>query len=374
VKAVRGGREIADLGRDGYFSDRREIQGNRHYLCALMLQAVLVLVAAVAAAFRPRWSLLAEIALLRHQLAVLQRSVARPRVTRLDRNALVALAAVTPTWRNVLRIVQPETLLRWHRAGFQALWRWRSRTRPASRLAPETVALVRSMASANRLWGAERICGELLKLGVKVSKRTIQRYMRNARPCGPRGQRWSTFLRNHAHEIWACDFLQAYDVFFRPVFALVFIELATRKVVLAATTRFPSQAWVTQQLRNATPLGVAPRFLLLDHDNKFGVAFDALARATGIRVIRTAVRAPDMNAVCERFLGSLRRECLDHVLVLDDRHFQRVVAEYVRYHNGARPHQGLRQQTPVPAERPGDGNIITLPVLGGLHHDYRRVA
>jgi len=323
-----------------------------------MLQAVLVLAAAMADVFRPRWSLLTKIALLRHQLAILRRSVARPHVTRFDR---IALAGVTPTWRNVLRIVQPETLLRWHRAGFKALWRWRSRTRPASRLAPETVALLRSMASANRLWGAERIRGELLKLGVKVSKRTIQRYMRTARPHGPRGQRWSTFLRNHAHEIWACDFLQAYDVFFRPIFALVFIELATRKVVLAATTRFPSQAWVTQQLRNATPLGVAPRFLLL-------------ALATGIRVIRTAVRAPDMNAVCERFLGSLRRECLDHVLVIDDRHFQRVVAEYVRYHNGARPHQGLRQQTPVPAERPVDGKIITLPVLGGLHHDYRRVA
>jgi len=131
---------------------------------------------------------------------------------------------------------------------------------------------------------------------------------------------------------------------------------------------------VTQQLRNATPLGGAPRFLLLDHDNKFGVAFDALALATGIRVIRTAVRAPDMNAVCERFLGSLRRECLDHVLVLDDRHFQRVVAEYVRYHNGARPHQGIRQQTLVPAERPVDRKIITLPVFGGPHHDYRRVA
>jgi putative transposase len=157
-----------------------------------MLEAMLVLAAAVAAVFRPRWSLLTEIALLRHQLAILRRSVARPQVTRFDRIVLVALAGVTPTWRNVLRIVQPETLLRWHRAGFKALWRWRSRTRPASRLAPETVALVRSMASANRLWGAERIRGELLKLGVKVSKRTIQRYMRTAKPRGPRGQRWST--------------------------------------------------------------------------------------------------------------------------------------------------------------------------------------
>jgi hypothetical protein len=175
--------------RHGYFSDRRELQGDRHYLRAPMLQAVLVLAAALADIFRPRWSLLAEIALLRHQLAVLQRSVARPRVTWLDRIALVALA-VTPTWRNVLRIVQPETILRWHRAGFKALWRWRSRARPASRLVPETVTLIRSMASANRLWGAERIRGELLKLGVKVSKRTIQKYMRAARPRTPRGQRW----------------------------------------------------------------------------------------------------------------------------------------------------------------------------------------
>jgi putative transposase len=174
-----------------------------------MLQAVLVLAAAVANAFRARRSLLTEIALLRHQLAVLLRSVARPRVTRFDRIVLVALAAVSPTWRNVLRIVQPEALLRWHRAGFKALWRWRSRARPASRLATETVALLRSMASANRLWGAERIRGELLKLGINVSKRTIQKYMRAARPATPRGQRWSSFLRNHSQEIWACDFLQA---------------------------------------------------------------------------------------------------------------------------------------------------------------------
>ncbi|HEX4448378.1 MAG TPA: integrase core domain-containing protein [Polyangiaceae bacterium] len=333
-----------------------------------------MLLATMIDALRPRWALLREIALLRHQLTVLQRSVARPRVRRLDRIVLVALAAITPTWRNVLRVVQPETLLRWHRAGFKALWRWRSRTRPASRLSPETVTLIRSIAAENRLWGAERVRGELLKLGIKVSKRTIQRYMRKAPPTGPRGQRWSTFLRNHAHEIWACDFLQAYDVFFRPIFAFVFIELATRKVTLAATTRFPSQAWVTQQLRSATLCGVAPRFLIRDRDHKFGTAFDALARAIGIQVVRTAVRAPNMNAICERFLGSLRRECLDHILMLDERHFQRVVTDYVRYYDAARPHQGLAQHTPVPAERPVEGNIVALPVLNGLHHDYQRAA
>jgi putative transposase len=326
-----------------------------------MLEAVLVLAAAVVDAFRPRWALLTEIALLRHQLAVLQRSVARPRVARFDRIVLVALAAVTPTWRNVLRIVQPETLLRWHRAGFKALWRWRSRTRPAARVAAETAALIRSMASENGVWGAERTRGELLKLGIKVSKRTIQKYLRAARPARPRAQRWSTFVRNHAQEIWACDFVQAYDVFFRSIFAFVFVELATRKVVLAATTRIPSQAWVTQQLRNATPSGAAPRFLIRDRDDKFGIAFDALARATGIRIVRTAVRAPNMNAVCERFLGSLRRECLDHIVVLDEWHFQRVVAAYVRYYNAARLSPGHPSKDPGPCGAPCQGEHRRTP-------------
>jgi transposase InsO family protein len=162
--------------------------------------------------------------------------------------------------------------------------------------------------------------------------------------------------------------------FFRSIYAFVFLELSTRRIVHVATTRFPSQAWVTQQLRNATAMGAAPRFVIRDRDDKFGTAFDALAHATGIRVIRTAPRAPNMNAVAERFFGSLRRECLDHVIVLNDQHFDRVVLQYVRYHDVARPHQGLGQRTPVAAERPATGKIVALPVLGGLHYDYRRAA
>jgi transposase InsO family protein len=181
-------------------------------------------------------------------------------------------------------------------------------------------------------------------------------------------------LNNHAHELWACDFLQSYDVLFRPIFVLAFIQVATRKIVHVATTRCPSWSWVAQQLRNATPFGLAPRFLLRDRDRKYGPAFDALAKATGVHVIQTAFRAPDMNAICERFLGSLRWECLDHVIVLNDRHFDHVVREYVRFYNEARPHQGLRQRTPIPVERPSEGKIVSLPVLGGLHHDYRRAA
>ena len=349
-------------------------------ILALLLRSVLE-------AFRSRTALLAENALLRHQLAIIERSIARPKLGPMDRIVLVALAIVTPTWKNVLRVVQPETLLRWHRKGFRVLWRWRSRFRRASsfrRLDPETITLIRAIANDNRLWGAERIRGELLKLGIAVSKRTIQKDRHAPRSGSPRGQGWATFLRNHGHEIWACDFLQSYDVFFRPLFAFAFIELATRKIIHIATTRSPSWAWVTRQLRNATPFGLAPHFLLRDRDGKFGPTFDALGKATGIRVIKTAIRAPNMNAICERFLGSLRRECLDHILVLNDRHFARVVREYAGYYNGARPHQALRQQTPVSAgrrtgiqhteEQSPRRKIIKVPVLGGLHHDYRRAA
>ncbi len=293
---------------------------------------------------------------------------------RVDRLVVVLLATLTSSWRNVLRVVQPETLMRWHRAGFVALWRWRSRPPPKARVAPETIALIRAMTADNVLWGAERIRGELLKLRISLAKRTVQRYMRAARRRGPRGQRWATFLRNHVHETWACDFLQAYDVFFRPIFAFVFIELATRKIVHWATTRVPSHSWVAEQARNAMHFGVAPKFLIRDGDRKFGLDFDLFAKKVGTQIVRIAVRAPNMNAVCERFLGSLRRECLDHVLVLNESHFGRVVVEYVRYYNEARPHQALRQRTPIPCERAAEGDPIALPVLGGLHHDYRRAA
>jgi transposase InsO family protein len=338
-----------------------------------MRSLVTMLAAALLDSCRPRAALVAENALLRHQILVLQRAVARPRLRPIDRLVAVALAAITPAWRDVLRIVQPATLLRWHRAGFRALWRWRSRAPPA-RVAKDTLALIRSMAEHNTLWGAERIRGGLLKLGILVSKRTVQKHMARPARRGPGGSRWSAFLKAHAGETWACDFLQTYDIFFRPLFAFAIIELGSRRVVHAAATGEPTSGWVTQQLRNATAWGVVPRFLLRDRDGKFGSGFDALAKASGIRVVQTAVRAPNMNAFCERWLGSLRRECLDHVIVLGERHLHRVLAEYVRYHNAARPHQGIGQRTPVDGPRPRKGPIIAVPVLGGLHHDYRRAA
>jgi len=320
---------------------------------------------------RSRAQLVAENALLRQQLLVLRRSVARPAVTQMDRALLVLLAGRVRAWRQALLLVQPATLLRWHRAGFRMLWRWKSRPGPGRPpLAPETIALIRQLATENPLWGAERIRGELGKLGLPLAKRTIQTYLPRLRVPRPQGQAWAAFLRNHAGDVWACDFLPVTAVCFRPLFAFFIIALATRRVAHAAATRHPTDAWVAQQLREATPFSEHPRFLIRDNDRKYGAHFDRVAAARGIR-------APRANAACERFLGRVRRECLEHVLVLGARHLRRVLREYVVYFNRERPHQGLGQATP---ERPPDARrnlaapVRAVPVLGGLHHAYQRAA
>src|ERR671932_100082 len=220
---------------------------------------------------RSRGDLLLENALLRQQVLVLRRTVKRPTLTPLDRGLLVLLASQLQTWASALLIVQPETLLRWHRQGFRLFWRRKSapRSRP-SPLAMDTIDLIQQMARDNPLWGAERIRGELLKLDIRVSKRTIQKYLRQAHPAPPTGQPWGTFLRNHAHELWACDFLQVTDLLFRPLFAFFIVELRSRRVLHVGVTRHPTDEWVAQQLREATPYGEYPRFLLRDNDGKYG--------------------------------------------------------------------------------------------------------
>lgn len=220
---------------------------------------------------RSRKTLIRENALLRKQLEVACRQIARPKLTPVDRAVLVLLARLVPTWRNATLLIQPETILRWHREGFRLLRRRKSKPTGAEpRISTETIALIQKMAVNNRLWGAERIRGELLKLDIRVAKRTIQKHMRRVREPRPPGQHWSTFLRNHAHETWACDFLQTYDLLFRPIFAFFLIEIGSRRVVHVAATRSPTSAWVTQQLREVTAWGDGPRFLIRDNDAKFG--------------------------------------------------------------------------------------------------------
>jgi len=262
---------------------------------------------------RSRSELLTENVLLRQQLIVAARKVKRPVFRRHERTLITLLVAALPRWRDALLLVKPETVLRWHREGFRLLWRWKSRPKkaPAPRISSDVIELIQRMATENRLWGAERVRGELIKLGIHVAKRTVQRHMRDHRnPAPPRGQNWHTFLRNHT--VWACDFLQVYDVWFRPIFAFFIVDINIKHVGI---TRHPTGQWTAQQLREATPFGAAPQFIIRDNDGKFGADFDRAAKGAGMRVLRTAVQAPPMNSVCERFLGSVRRECLLRVAV-----------------------------------------------------------
>ena len=338
----------------------------------------------------------AENAALRQQVIYLSRKgKVKSKLTTIDRIVLLLAAARTKTWRDAIFIVKPDTILRWHREGFRLLWRKKSRTdKRKPKISADVIALIKQMSEQNPTWGAERIRGELLKLGVEVAKRTVQRYMVRKRRPGD-GQTWKTFLKNH--DVWACDFLQVYDYWFRPMFAFLIVDENEKNVVHVAVTRSPHETWTAQQLREVTPFGEGPDAIIRDRDGKFGGTperdgeFDRVAKGAGITVIKTPPKTPNMNAVMERFLGSVHRECLDHMLIMNERHLQTVLEEYAfEYFNKARPHQGIGQRVPVPTEREKyqeGGNVVAFPVpclvhrrdaaparLGGLHHDYRVAA
>jgi transposase InsO family protein len=229
------------------------------------------------------------------------------------------------------------------------------------------------MACDNPRWGSERIRGELLKLGLVVSKRSIQRYRRRG-PAHPSNQTWRTFLTNHRHHLRAADLLTVQTLTFKTLSVLAFIAHDRRELVHVNVTANPTAAWVWRQLIEATPWGNKPRHLLHDHDAVYGRDFRPRARRIGIDAIATPIASPRANAVIERFLGTLRRECLDHLLILDEQHLRSVLTEFVRYYNLERPHRTLRLETPVPALRSVEGSVRSRPVLGGLHHIYERVA
>ena len=330
---------------------------------------------------RSRTKLLAENALLRQQLIVLRRTTKTPRLTWRERLSLVFLARWVPNWKQVLQIIQPDTLLRWHREGFRLFWKLKSRrpvqTQP-QRLAPETIALIEQIARENRLWGTERIRGELLKLNIKVAKRTIQKYIQAARSKSPSGQSWSTFPQTHAKDIWACDFVPVVTLFFKTLHAFVIVHHESRRVVHVGVTVHPTDEWITQQIRDATPFEEKPKYLICDNDKRYGTLVERVAQASDIEVIHTPYEAPRANAICERFVGSLRRECLDHMLVIGELQLIRVLKGYISYFNPARPHQGIAQQIPAPRVSPPGTpktrRVVAYPVLNGLHHDYRWAA
>ena len=336
---------------------------------------------AISDVFKSKQELIAENALLRQQLIVVRRQIKRPKLKWHDRLVIALLASKVRTWPQALLLIKPATVLGWHRDLFRFLWKRKSAsTVRKSRVKRETITLIKQMARENRLWGAERIQGELHKLNIHLAKRTIQKYMRTARPPRSSSQTWSTFPNNHASQIWACDFLPVIDITFRHLYAFFIIELASRRVVHVAVTRQPTDAWVAQQLREATPFEVHPTYLIRDNDSKFGAQFTRVATTTGIHILKTPYRAPKANAYCERFLGSVRRECLDHFFVFGERSLQALLKEYVRFFNYHRPHQGLAQRIPISIPlsdseaRVAGRSIQSVPILHGLHHSYQLAA
>ena len=319
---------------------------------------------------RSRTDLVIENALLRQQLIVLNRQIKRPRLTNPDRFRLVFLSHFTKFWKQALHIVQPDTLLRWHRELFQFYWRRKSQAKP--KISSEPIALIQEMAGENQLWGAERIRGELIKLGIEVSKRTIQKYMSKEKKTGSSNQNWAIFLKNQASGIWACDFTVVNDWLFRQWYIFVVMELKTQRIVHTGVTKYPTDKWTAQQLREATPWGKGPKYLIRDRDKKHATHFSAVAMSSGIKELKTPSRSPQANGYCEWFMGSLSRECMDHILIHDENHLRGVVTEYTAYFNQERPHQGIDQRVPnhygLPKSKPISGRISSKAILGGLHH------
>ena len=311
---------------------------------------------------------------LRQQLAVLKHRQGRPRLTDTDRLFWVVLSQVWSRWRESLHIVQPDTVVRWHRQGFRHYWRWKSRRRGRPRIVPDTRDLIRRMCWANPLWGAPRIHGELLKLGIDVSEATVSKYM--IRHGGPPSQRWRTFLENHAKEISAVDFFIVPTATFRILFVLIILSHERRRILHFNATEHPTAAWTARQLLEACGLGEVPRYLLRDRDAIYGEAFGRQAAVLGIKEVTTAPRSPWQNPYAERVIGSIRRECLDHVIVLGERHLKRVLSSYVDYYHTARTHLSLEKDAPdrrlvQPIEK---GRVVELKRVGGLHHLYARMA
>src|SRR5213596_1454402 len=318
--------------------------------------------------FKSKSRLEAENAALRHQLIALQRRVrGRVQLTNGDRLFLVLLYRWFPAVLRAITIIRPETLVRWHRSGFRHYWRWKSRSfggRP--QIDADLRALIRRMSVDNPLWGAPRIHGELLKLGFEVAQSSVAKYM--VKRCGPPSQGWRAFLRNHAPDIAAMDLFVVPTIGFGLLYGLVIVRLARRELVWINVTAQPTADWIARQITEAFPWNEAPRYLIRDRDGIYGVAVTRRLRAMGIRDKPIAAASPWQNSFAERLIGTIRRECVDHIVVLGETHLRWMLQEYARYYNTARTHRSLDHDAPVSRPVQQIGRIASHAIVGGLHH------
>jgi len=326
--------------------------------------------------FRSRYSLGLEILALRQQLGVLKRKNPHPQLRIQDRVFWILLRRLWPAWNNVLVIVKPATVVSWHRAGFRLFWRLRSRPRSLGRpmINAEIRTLIRRMAKENPGWGAPRIHGELLKLGFDVSERTVSRYLRRPSPPDQARKLWAAFLRNHREVIAAMDFFAVPTITFRVLYCFFVIEHGRRRILHFNVTEHPSGPWIVQQLREAFPESGSYRYMILDRDAKFSDQVTDLLTSGGVNPTRISPASPWQNGIAERWVGSCRRELLDHLIVVNEAHLRRLMRDYISYYHADRIHDSLEKD--APARRPvtskpcQSAQVVSFPRTGGLHHRY----
>jgi putative transposase len=342
-----------------------------------MLIFLTTLLAAPRAIFRSRAALELENLALRHQIGVLQRSATkRPKLTAGDRMLWVLLSRVWRDWRSALAIVQPETVVAWHRAGFRLFWTWKVRRGQPGRplISREVRDLIRRMCHENPTWGAPRIHGELLKLGINIGETSASKYMVRSRK--PPSQTWRTFLENHLTQMVSIDFFTVPTIRFQVLYVFLVLAHDRRRILHCNVTAHPTAEWTGQQLREAFPFDQLPRYLLRDRDAIFGDEFREQVRDMGIHEVLSTPRSPWQRAYVERVIGSIRRECLDHVVVFNPRSLRRILASYFAYYHRSRTHLSLGKDSPEPRliEPREMGRVVALPQVGGLHHRYERRA
>jgi putative transposase len=319
--------------------------------------------------FRSRTALQIEILSLRHQLGVLQRSVKRPNLKTADRLLWVWLSTVWSGWRSSVFIVQAATVIAWHRKGFRLFWK------PGRPLVPREIReLIRTMNRENPMWGAPRIHGELLKLGIDIGETSVSKYM--IRPRRPPSQTWKTFLENHVKSMVSVDFFTVPTIRFQILYVFLVLAHDRRRILHFAVTAHPTAEWTVQQLREAFPWDTAPGYLLRDRDRIFGQDFVHQVKAMGIKEVLSAPRSPWQRAYVERVIGTIRRECLDHIIVFHERSLYRHLQGFLDYYHRTRTHLGLQKDTPEsrPVQFAKGGTIVSIPEVGGLHHRYQRRA
>ena len=338
-----------------------------------MLAILHLLVMFVADLFKSRRRLEAENLFLRHQLNIaLRRTPPRPRLHGSDRALLVWMTRIWPSLLDISRVVKPETILRWHRSGFKTYWRWKSRNRAGRpKVGRELRDLIRRMGRENPLWGAPRIHGELLMLGFEVAQSTVSKYMVRGRR--PPSQSWKTFLQNHAEAIAAVDMCVVPTLTFERLFAFLVLGHGRRQLLWFEVTRHPTAEWLARQITEAFPWASAPSYLVRDNDGAYGHVFSRRVMAMGIRARPISPRSPWQNGHVERLIGTVRRECLDRMLIFGEAHLRQILTSYASYYNESRTHLSLHKDAPLGRAVQRYGTIAATPVLSGLHHRYARI-